>query len=133
MRYAIAILALALLSSAALAHGPAVYVPAGAGNPANRPAPAPAPAPTPAPPPGSGNTLPGRSTPKSGVGGGTTSGKGHGATRPRYVRMKVDKMTRAMLGAVRLEWEASFLPKNTNEGYDGAEFSVDEAVKGFGG
>lgn len=135
MKLAIATVALALLPCAALAHGPAVYVPAGAGNPATQPAPSPAPAPTPAPVPGGGNTLPGGTTPKHGARGGTTpgTGRGHGMGRPRVGRLKVDRMTRAMLGAVRLEWQAGFLPKNSTNGYDGSEYSIDEAVKGFGG
>ncbi|MAG58298.1 MAG: hypothetical protein CMJ83_18585 [Planctomycetes bacterium] len=133
-----------------LAHGPSVFVPAGGGVPSTSPTPAPAPAPAPLPRPGAGpgggQTPPGAPQPgttPAGKGHGTGGagapggGRGHGARggTSRYAgrKAKFSAANRYLLGAVKLPWEPSFLPRDDRNGYDGREHSFDEAVRGFGG
>lgn len=124
------LMAMVLLPCTVRAHGPAVYVPAGAGHPASQPAPAPRPVPKP-------RVRGGGVTSRGGASGGATQtpGKGHGhtPTRLKNKRSFNDRTTRALLGAVVLEWQAGFLPKQRRAGYESREYSIDQAVRGLGG
>jgi hypothetical protein len=123
----------------ALAHGPAVYRPAGAGTFVAQAAPAPAPAPSPTP----ARSVGGGTTPRGGsVGGGTTPKSPRGGTtadrgQARFGNSRFAKSKTLVEGylelAIKLPWEGSFLPSEERSGYDAGQVDIDDAVLGMGG